>query len=233
MDIKIKFNNGTEEQFIQHDLRKSVTCRIVMNFYKEELRNKKDKWNDYGLFSVYFDFPYKFVPVEYHEDFRQILSKISQLTGKNYVNNTNQLSDKKLNKELTAFEILKNSFSADMEKHSVKEAIELLYNTLKVNDPNCKIEFGRQSEKTHGTNVYIGTSRLSGTEVKSQAILTYKDKEYNVEGWSNSGGWSTSASITINGIKAFNACRERYDDGCWVGGFYKPTNQLSEIFGND
>ena len=225
--LKIYFTlNADEETLISHDYRKRIEARLIIQFYKQE--NRKSQ----GEYSTYFDMPWNCIPPEFEDEFKSIYQKISDLRGKEMDERTckHYIGEDSLERHLPGWELLNNTFYAHMDDHSVKDAIERMVDVLKQNDPNCTIKFGKSSSETHGTNTYYGNSQILGVKKGIVATLTYNGVEYTVTGESDSGGWRSWGKISVNGEPIFGASTEKYDEGCWVGGRYKPYNALKKFF---
>lgn len=225
--LKIFFTlKADEEKLISHDYRKRIEARLVIQFYKKENRG------NYGEYSTYLDMPWHSIPLDFEDEFKSIYQKISDLRGKEMDERVckHYIGEDSLTKKLPGWELLNNSFYAHMDDHSIKDAIERMVDVLKQNDPNCKIEFKNTSDTTHGTNSYYGNANILASRKNVTATLTYNGVEYEITGVSDGSGWSEYGKILVNGETIFGASKEQYDDGCWVGGKYKPYSALEKFF---
>lgn len=223
LTLKLADENSEEgKKLISLGLRPMVTSKICINLYKPERREKD------GLFSMYWDLPYKFVPKEYYESFKGIANTIAEISGADAEKYCDYAKcNKSIKDEVFGSDLIRNHLNAHMDNDSVQGTMEKICDILKENDKNCSIEFLSNTSVTHNTNSWVGSANILGTKNTVKAILKYNGKEFQLEGASDSSGFlGKSAKIVINGKLALGASKDYYGDGIWIGGRYDKYSGL-------
>ena len=224
-ELIIKLANEDSEigkKLISLGLRPIVTSNICINLYKPKNREED------GLFSIYWDIPWNFLPKEFSEDFKRIANTIAEITGEKperYVDLAG--CSKSLKDEVSASNLIRNNLNAHIDNTAAESVMDEICDILKENDKNCSIEYLSNDTTTHNTNSWVGTANIGGSKNTTKAILTYKGKEFNLEASSSDGYLGDSASIYINGELALSASKSYYGDGIWVGGRYKKHSGIN------